>query len=375
MMLNHSHCVCAVVALLGCSVLSYADQTAAELAKEADVVVIGTPTAFRDGADSTTITLMVASSFSAPNGAVAGPIQVLWRASSALRVASRQAIAAGPGIWFLKRIGDNLFAPLPVRFPHTTEFRDLYFDTAADGACPSPLRYSPDATLTDKIAIELACAAASNSTHDAPGAMVYATFGLGSSVAARSAFLYLAQMSDPSRKANGVAALIGANDPSGVLELERHLHEFSETDLQLIAGLIYGSWRNPDLAATDSLGRIVTGPGVNPVLFRAVTTALCAIHTSATLPYLVQLLDSGERDAQIDGALGLSSFANGLPIHTSQNTANLNYLMPSAQSTFHTQATEDHLGLGRDAGDAQLKDFISFWKQWWQANQHVVLGQ
>jgi hypothetical protein len=280
----------------------------------------------------------------------------------------------GSGMWFLKVMANNRYSAIPIRFRAAARFRDLYFEAAPAGKCPPAFAYSANTDLNDKIALELACAASMETTDYQPGRMVDATSGMGQSVALLQACEALAGMSGSRQKAIGIGCLIAANDSNGVVLLQQHLSDIAIDDLnRIVAAPLLGMWRSADPVATASLGLIATSPGISPILTRSAATALSAIHTSVALPYLAQLLNNADPDIQVDGALGLSSFANGLPIHTAHNTANLNFLRPSGSASFRTPDTSQHLGVARNAPDTQRKEFISYWKTWWQANQQTLL--
>ena len=100
-------------------------------------------------------------------------------------------------------------------------------------------------------------------------------------------------------------------------------------------------------------------------------TALAAIHTRETLPFLATLLTSSDSEERMKGVFGLSSFANGCPSQTPANVASMGYLQFSNPSPYRTPATIANFGF-LSAPTVQEGQLVSFWLSWWagQADLH-----
>ena len=349
--------------------LAYSAQIT-DLLKSSDVVVIGAPTSFTNRADGTLINLSIIQWLSPASSGTPASVQVL---ATLLPSEQHSVIPAAPeksvpGIWFLKSQSDGTYTPQSVN-------RVLNFFIAADrGACPGSLTYPPDAPLTDKIALELACAASKESGPPGAfsGSMVAATYGLGISQRVHDAFMYLAQLPGSRQKAIGIACLIGAKDLMGLALLEQHVQELTDYELQVIVGTTILSWRNTDPIAIGSLGRIVTGSRGTGAFLKYAGVALREIHTADTLPYLRLLLDNPDRNARKDAIGGFVSFIMGYPVHTPENHLTMEF-MKASPTPYSTDTAWRQFAISADPSDAQLQAAVTFWKQW--LNSHPELPQ
>jgi hypothetical protein len=360
------------VTLFSCASLAYTANAVIDLLKSSDVAVIGVPVAFTDRSDGTIINLSIVQWLSpAPSGA-APSAQVLWTAPAA----QRQAVtAAGPskssaGIWFLNSQGDGTYKLTPVISGKVP----LNFYPAADrGSCPGALAYTSEATITDKIALELACAASkeSGSPSSFSGSMVEGTYGLGTSARVHDAFMYLAQLSGSRQKAIGYACLIANKDPAGLALLAQHIQELTDYDLQVVVARTILSWHDPDPAATRSIGRIATSPRATGTLLRCACLALREIHTVETLPFLRLLLDSPDRNARLDAIASLIAFVTGLPVHTPENSVTMEFMKPSP-TPYSNDSSWRKFPITSDSSDAELQVAVAFWKQWLSAHPELT---
>ena len=334
------------------------------LLKEADAVVLATPRAVDDGPDATTIKLSVTSWLLGGSGDTA---TVVWDESPLrARRVSRLAWSLVAGFWFLKRLRDGCYSPIALG---NTGFHDLYYRTAPAGNRPAAFRYGPDTPLAERIALDLAAAAAVETSQDSPGPMVGATAKLGRVPRVHDACAYLAQMPGSRQKAIGFACLIRAGDPAGIAGLEKKLPEMAQPDLiRDLPGVLFG-WAGPDPAVVARLGRIAAAPTAPPQLVWGACNALSHVHTAEALPYLVELLDYKDREVRIDAVFGLWAFANGMPILDTTRGDYSAYWYP--RPTRWREATFS-VSLRRDASDAEIEKCVAFWKDWWRTNQKVI---
>jgi hypothetical protein len=351
--------VAAILAVAGsCSAADIA-----RLLKEADAVVVATPTAFDDRSDAATIALSVSSWLSAGSG---NAVKVAWDAPPEMGRSSRVAGRFVPGIWFLKRLPDGRYEPIALG---SAGFDELYFPVPQAGNRAAAFAYGPDTPVAERIALDLAAAAATERSEDRPGLMVGATAHLARLPRVHDACAYLAQMPGSRQKAIGLACLINAGDPAGIAGLENNLAGMDERDLvAILPGVLFG-WTGSDPAAVTSLGRIATSPATPYRIAWGAGKALSYVHTVEALPYLAELLYSEDREMQIDGVFGLWAFANGMPVVGGAGSDDPAYWKPSP--TRWGEATI-RFDVGVASPDADIEKCVAFWKDWRQANQKVV---
>ena len=333
------------------------------LLKEADAVVVATPTAFVDHSDAATITLSVSSWLSAGSG---NAVEVVWDAPPEMGRHSRVAGRFVPGIWFLKRLPDGRYEPIVLG---GMGFGDLYFPVPPAANRAAAFGYGPNTPVAERIALDLAAAAATETAADLPGPMVGATTKLARLPRVRDACAYLAQMPGSRQKAIGLACLINAGDPAGIAGLENNLAGMDERDLVAILPQALFGWTGSDPAAVTSLGRIATSPATPYQVAWGAGKALSYVHTVEALPYLAELLYSEDREMRIGGVFGLWAFANGMPVVGGAGSDDPEYWKPSP--TRWGEATI-RFNVGVASADADIEKCVAFWQDWWQTNQKVV---
>jgi hypothetical protein len=343
------------VMLCGCLLSDGA--TITQLLDASDAVVIASPGGFIAQTNSTLFNLSVISWLSPMPAGAPQSLPVVWVAPQMIR---QSVDVTGPGIWFLKSRGDGRYNPVPGR--KAVQFRDLYYDAAARGTCPASLAYTAAGQPSDKIALELACAAALENTDYRHATNMASAFRLvASSPAVHNACTYLAQLPRPRQRSIGIACLIAGGETSSMQLLEGNLQQLGDEDLSRVVML--GGWRNPDPAAVQSLGRIATGPRAGGMFQFSAATALQEIHTAETLPYLAKLLDSSDRQVRLRAFIGFGAFVTGLPIHTEANHLNLDYTKPSP-TPYSSDPSWKTCAIRWDSSDADLNAAAACWKAW-----------
>ena len=357
--------------LLAASV-AYPAQRVTDLVNNSDAVVIAAGS-FTSRSDGTLVSLSVTEWLSTTPPGASGSLQALEPYSS---FGPPHAGAVFParsalGIWFLASRGDGTYNVVPVRVGKVPR---AFFMAADRGSCPGDLAYTADTSLTDKIALELACAATKDfgPADFSAESMVGGTFGLGSSQRVHEAFVYLAQLPGSRQRAIGIACLIDAKDALGLELLSQHIGDLDGHDLQTIAGPTVLGWRGTDSGAIASLGRIATSPRATGALLKYACIALDEIHSAETLPYLRLLLDNPDRGARVDAIRGFVEFINGYPVHTPENSLTMEFMTPSP-TPYSSDATWKQYGATPDASDAQLQAAVTFWKGW--LSSHPELPQ
>ncbi len=337
--------------------------TIKQLLQRSDAVVIARPLSVTPGGrEGTAISLSVVSWLAGGSGTI---VTALWK-NPGTSVQPTSPSASSLGLWFLKQSVGLAYTVVPAHGGPRPAFRDLYFDAAPEEKRPAALAYPPDVPLRDKIALEVLAGAAFGGHVYNPGDAVAAVSGI-ESIRVHDAFASLARMYSSLPKAIGLAGLIGMNDPAGVVTLEKDFSAITETDLsELVAGSLYGSFRNADPAGVSSLGRVLVKRGLpGPFLLLGVK-ALSRIHSADALPYLVQLLDNQNREIRIDAANGLWDFANGVPVQDPMRNGTTAYVRP--RPTRWSDETKQ-VWLPHEAPEDQIDKSVTFWKAWWQANR------
>jgi hypothetical protein len=153
-----------------------------------------------------------------------------------------------------------------------------------------------------------------------------------------------------------------------LLQAEKTMANLAPEDSNagVLASAIFTAFRTPDPEAVASLGRMASGKG-SPKLKAAAAAALAAIHSADAVPWLGSLLSDPQQQVQIYGAQGLSFFANGAGIPTSETTKQLTHLNQRQPTSYRTAETDRHIG----PVTGQPEPFLDFWRGWWQ--QHPEL--
>ena len=142
-------------------------------------------------------------------------------------------------------------------------------------------------------------------------------------------------------------------------------------------GTLIMSLRN-DFRATDAnsvaaLGKAAADTTNPNTTFReAAAHALAAIHTTVALPWLAKLLDDTDAIIRAEGVIGLSSFANGLPVQTTSNVASMAYLQPAGATPYRTADTAVNSAMGAATISQNEGRYLPFWKNWWAQNQGTL---
>lgn len=355
-----------IQAVLGLSVLLFSAHLEATslslLISSADAIVVGTESSPLETASGVGFYIDVERVFTGaiPVGA---RVNVTWKGSL------RGASAGYRGIWFLKKSADNAWDCLPAgTLGHVTFHPDLSLPVS-QGPLPGALAYDASSTpLADQLSLE---AAAGMPRSDA--GILLSVANQPYSQAALRAFRYLASSGRQDQMLAGVTALSEAGDPDALLSAEKISGTLTTAvpGADTLAGTIKVRFRNPDPVAVAALGRMATSTEASPLLQDASAQALAAIHSQTALPWLGLLVMGSSPQLQIQGALGLSYFVNGLGIPTAETLRTLDHLNNLHPSVYRTEETDKHIGFV----PGQQAPFIQYWRGWWQAHPELQVAQ
>jgi HEAT repeat protein len=168
-------------------------------------------------------------------------------------------------------------------------------------------------------------------------------------------------------------ALVSRGDLDALKEVLGQYPTISDTHLRSMAlGAIADGFRNTADDSIQFLGELATGMAAHPLeVRRASASALRAIHTRETLPYLAQLLESPDGELRYLGMSGLSCFAHALPMKTRRNQANMGYLRPQVEPELNRFKPEDERQIPLVGDYAAAQPFLdepqalALWRQWW----------
>ena len=330
-----------------------------QLLRSADIVVVGTVTGVADSGTEVDISLVV--NRTVKGAATAGSaIGVQWLPILSPEFRGSRYSVGRTGIWFLKRTESALIV-LPVT-GGAVPLADVYIGVSPD---PLPSQGASDANLSSafKLANELR-AAAQNPVIE-PATRRILSSGAADDLddnALQPTWENLSSSADAGSKALGWAGEIrrgqtapltalagagpGAISPDALNSLTMAICQFSGNDPGAIASL--GS------LAKSTFPDSLKGCAVH---------ALRRIHTRETIAFLAAELDSPSQQMQYEAVAGIASFANGLPVQTAQNTANMSAFAIPPNSPLSTADTRKNFP-SRSAFSQQPQMYISFWKGW-----------
>jgi len=339
-------------------------QSLLSLAPRADVIVVGTAFARTDSGKVITFSLSIEQSLKGTlKAGTVWPVQwqSLWANSQTYGATSWR------GIWFLTQTKSSVLQVIPVRMGVKAFFSELFYQLSPQPA-PAELASDVGTSLVDAIVLQLA----NSAMYDGSDQVLQAAASSESGNITR-AFRFLAGRSGARQQAIGLAGLIMGNDISALVQFEAGSAAMSAADLKFPAAAIGVWFRSPDDTAIAALGRLVKSG--SEAVRDAATLSLRSIHTAATVPILVSLLDDQSASRRAGAVNGLASFANGFGIQTPSNLASMAYMNTAAPSPYRTADTEKSVGVSPDSGgasmsaDTDLQSAVTFWKAWWQQHQ------
>jgi hypothetical protein len=350
----------------------------------ADAVVVAQVQSGTQAGYTASFTLSVGSTIKGPLSA-GDVVPATW---SSQRTANLD-LTGGYGLWFLRQTPGGQWTPLALAGGQIP-FEGAYVQLSAGAAVPPTAASSSSPTPSDMVAVQLASALPYHSTsvplYDAASALL----GLAETPTTLSTLRTLRSSGDAEVGLVGLAGLVGYGpwsplagnghntSVSRLLEARSALSQIatnvaSISSLQDVCALLGGPVaivRDTNTGTIAALGEIAAS--ANTALQRAAAEALSEIHTSASLPLLAQLMNSGDSYVRERGMRGLSRFVDALPTANPDNSTNMKNRVSQGPTPYRTPAT-DQYSLSRQLLPAGSEAaYLQFWKTWWSANQAAL---
>lgn len=353
-----------IAALVTSSVFGARAETIAGLTSRADVIVVGAATTVISGPQRVSFDLSVDRVVKGSNVPAIFHIEHDW-IRRGMFIGNEGVPFTSPlmyGVWFLLR---------------STSGWDVICATGADGdlfhlflpasrTLPAAYQGVPQSQAADRVTVEVG--AGIRSTGES-SFLVSAMHGLnGPAVEAILSDLLVS--GNKTTQANALAALLERGLPSSVEHLAQMWPSIGDGQGRAeVRDAVRDSFRGQDPASIDQMVKLVqTTPSSD--LKAALISALAAIHTRETLPFLASLLQSEDMNDRVKGIFGLSSFANNCPSQTPDNVKSMAYLQPPATGPYQTTETLANFAF-RQGSDEQEAKLVAFWSAWW--NDHTEL--
>ena len=163
--------------------------------------------------------------------------------------------------------------------------------------------------------------------------------------------------------------LIQRSDPTAIAQFAPLAATLAAVPGCLVLRDIGGFYRSTDATGLAALGSMAATASPVQGLQSFALMALAAIHTQATLPYLVEVMNGPATELHKEAVIGISWFANGVLMQTPQNEASQSFLSNAAPTALTNSDTKKYLGFDQ----SRAAEFISFWNGWWSTNR-IALG-
>ena len=336
----------------------------------ADVVVVGSMSPTRtETADAVSFDLTVERVLK--GGATPPMVHVehAWKRKT-LVLFSSPTIMNGDhsdGIWFLKRTAGSSWDLLTVNGPDGL-LPSLYFPASV--SIPTTYQYMSSASLTDKVALEVAAAVWVSGTN--PEVLLHSLGSLDSSVihGVLSDFL---ESEKPSFQAIGLSGLLTRGDQGAIAKLSQLWPSIREDASKFyVIAAIGNTFRDTTANSIQQLAAIADTSEADADLRNAIVKALSSIHSKEALPFLASLLTSEDSGERMSAVIGISSFANGCPIQTPANVASMDYIHFKNPSPYRTRQTIAAFAFGPVESERE-SELVAFWIDWWNQNKAAIL--
>lgn len=327
------------------------------IADQASTVVVGEILSGQQSGRSANFTLSIVRTLkgSASPGSTIG-------VNAAVSQSAYRDLTGSYGMWFVGTAGGQSTL-LPVQ---AGLFDSAYYPLSK-GVSPAVLATTaPAVSLDDQIALETAAALQSYSTPLQFQLLTAGLLGTADSPLTQNVFELLHTSADPELRFVSLARwLRNRNDTSALAELANNVSLTSglKATFFLVPAVLGRLDSNP--VAIGYLGKIAGS--TQPDLQRAAATALTHIHTRETLPFLAQLLDSGDAPTREAAMRGMSRFVDNLPITTPDNILSGKAPLQKGTAPYRTSQTDRYSLSARSLAQAPEGEpaFLQFWKSWW----------
>lgn len=269
------------------------------------------------------------------------------------------------GIWFLKQNGTG-WTVLPIAVG-AVQLSGVYIRVPS-APLPAAFAYAPSAGGANRLAYELG-AATQDATTAAPLAHILAggaADDLGANVLS-PIWNELSSSTTPLNRAIGIAGMIRFGNPTAlaVLTAAGAVQGFGTDAQDHLSAAICG-YRTNDSASIAGLSAL-TSSGYQQNVTLCAVHALRAIHSPTAVKYLVPLLDNSSVRVRYEAVAGIASFANGLSVQTSANTADMSFLAFPANAPLATADTRKNFPTLK-AFEREPQVYVAFWKNWLTAH-------
>jgi hypothetical protein len=331
------------------------------LIQQADVVVVAD---IVGGSDSGSQVTMEISVIRVLKGSIEpGKVLVVQWQAPGNRSSAAVALPRRTALFFLRTAGGGLTA-LPV-IAGDVHSSDLYISVPS-GNLPFVHAYQVSAALGDKITAELAAAMESPDSAKFAAGIGYLE-GLESikSPTLVSTYQSLAASASTDTAALGIAGMARNGDAAALRRVNAEYDTLAKSpNFQQVVISICEHYRQASAQGVAALTDLASSSSGSLSLRRCSAHALRAIHTKESLPGLAKLLDSSDQNVRYEAVFGLASFANGLPVQVTGNTANLEFLRPSGDSPLANADTRANMPSLPEFRSNEQK-YLNFWRQWW----------
>jgi hypothetical protein len=194
------------------------------------------------------------------------------------------------GIWFLKKTGSGwTFLPL---IQHGASLESSGYIPLLKTTSPAAVNSdSPPATISDQMAIEIVAALQSYTDKQPLYNLALHLSRIDESAILPGLYRTLRANPDPQLKFIGLEGLLGGPDEvSALVEVASNADLIPTLRTSSLLLVSVSGVRSTDPAAVPPLG--ILASSTNPDVQRSAAMALGGIHSRATLPFLVQLLDA-----------------------------------------------------------------------------------
>ncbi len=338
------------------------------LAKEADVIVIGSITNRTEGLRGVSFELSISRVL---KGVVSGnSVRVAHEWIGLLRGPDRVLRQSLTGLWFLRQQSGDAWDVLTSRPAWHRTIHGLFLPASATPP-GGVFAYSPEAPLIDVLVYEVAATSSSVDPFMQDPSILLGAFESLNTQPVLAVLKQCSRSGSPSLLAVGVTGMIEREVPEAIPELVRLWSVISVTShREYVLDALRNMWRDARPRAVQELAALAKSVPPEDDLRSAAAVAFSAMHTKETLPYLAYLLSSSKRDEQLQGIYGLGAFANGCPMKTRANLISMGYLVCTQPSEYRTSDTEKQFAFlpGDPAQEAAL---ARFWQDWWRSRPEL----
>jgi hypothetical protein len=350
-------------------------QSPLDLEQKADLIVVGSASSdIKVGSKVVNFDLRV-NRVIAGDPEIAGKvIPVTWTTPGGffrgiIAPVGQHIVEKGTGLWFLERSPTG-WALLPAITGNSVSLKDAFFPTP-DGPIASAFAYGATASLSDKVASELAAAIEATNTFSVQMASSSDSLDGLKSPVLQVLYQRMSTSASARQRILGLSGLIRGGNAVALSTAAASAPESKGTvEYGTLLSSVRDEFRATDASSITVLGRIALDSAIPDREFReAAAHALASMHTLETLPYLARLLDDPDAQLRVEGVGGLGCFANGTSVQTTANTPSLASLQLSGDGTYSTAETIANFAQGAQAIERDEGRYLAFWKAWWGTNR------